>query len=134
MTKISEGLPQLQKRIKELEEELEIKNKLIFALEDSVPKIPTERKKYVADIHFFYATIFKNKIKHFIGMQLEELAQVGRSELGSNILRSNINCFRLIQEWFERMSNEHMGDVEEINNSLDSNKDFINKLKKTYEN
>ena len=48
MTNKSEGLAQLQKEIKELKEQLELKNKLLFVLEDSIPKTQTERKKYVS--------------------------------------------------------------------------------------
>ena len=134
MIEKSNGISELKKRIKELEEQLELKNKLVFCLDDTVPKEEMERKKYVADIAFFYGSSFKKKIQHLIGQQLEELAQIGRTELGNNILRSNINCFRIIDEWMEKKSNEHFGNLETIRSSLDSDKEFINKIKETYDN
>lgn len=128
--KKSEGITQLKKRIKELEEQLEIKHKLLFMLDESIPKEQSERKKYVSDVAFFYGIVFKDKIQHFIGMQLEELAQIGRTELSSNIIRANINCFRLIDEWLRQRTNEHMGNLEDIRESFETDKDFINKLNK----
>lgn len=128
----SEEILQLQKQIKELEEQLIIQNKFVFVLEDSIPKNETERKKYVGDIALFYTSVFKEKIKHFIGNQLEELAQIGRTELGSNIIRSNINCFRLIDEWMKQKTNEHIANVENIRQRFDTNEEFINNMKTTY--
>jgi len=132
MTKTSEETLQLNKRIKELEEEVLWKDKLIFSLEDSIPKAQSNRKRYVGDIALFYQSIFKEKLKHFIGDQLEELAQIGRTELSSNIIRSNINCFRLIGDWMELKTNEHIGNVEEMRGRSDTDKDFINNMKTTY--
>jgi len=132
MTKTSEETLQLNKRIKELEEEVLWKDKLIFSLEDSIPKAQSNRKRYVGDIALFYQSIFKEKLKHFIGDQLEELAQIGRTELSSNIIRSNINCFRLIGDWMELKTNEHIGNVEEMRGHSDTDKDFINNMKTTY--
>lgn len=106
--------------------------KLLFILEESIPKDQTGRKKYVADIAFFYASIFKSKLQHFIGLQLEELAKIGRAEKENDLFRSNINCFRLIDTWMEKMHNEHVGNVQVIRNSLDDDKQFINKIKETY--
>ena len=65
-------------------------------------------------------------------MQLEELSQLGRSEVGNNIIRSNINCFRLIDEWFKTNANEHLGNLEEIRNSLGEGEKLADKLKKIY--
>lgn len=130
----SEETLQLKNRIKELEEQLEFKNKLVFLLEEAIPKEQEDRKKYVADIAFFYGVVFKKKLQHFMGLQMEELAQIGHTELMQNIIRSNINCFRLLSEWFEQKSNEHFGNLEEIRNSLDGDVDFINEVKKKYDN
>jgi hypothetical protein len=47
-------------------------------------------------------------------------------------IRSNINCFRLIDEWMQKMSNEHVGNIEEIRNRFKDNESFINNLKETY--
>jgi len=109
------------------------KNKEItFLLEESIPKDATGRKQYVSDIAYFYATTFKEKLKHFIGLQLIELAQIGRSEKESNIIRANINCFNLIDDWMDKETKEHFGDLEQLRNSFDNNDDFINKLKDEY--
>lgn len=105
---------------------------LLFTLEESIPKEQTERKKYVSDIAFFYATIFKKKLEHFIGLQLLELSQIGRTEENYKIIRANINCFRLIQEWMEEITNEHMGNLNEVRNSFDDGKDFLEKIKIEY--
>lgn len=134
MPKTSEGLAQLKNRIQELEEQLAIKDKLFFMLEEAIPEGETGRKKYMSDIALFYSSVFKDKLKHFIGSQLEELAQIGRTELGTNIIRSNINCFRLIDEWMLKRTNEHIGNVEMVRQRMDENKEFISNIKNKYEN
>lgn len=108
--------------------------KLLFILEESIPFAQNERKKYVSDIALFYQTIFKSKLQHFIGLQLEELAQIGRTELGNNVIRANINCFRLVDTWMEKMTNEHVGNLESIRESFNEGEDFINKLHKKHGN
>jgi len=125
-TKKGEGKTQLNKN-KETQEK-----KLLFLLNESIPIGNTERKKYVSDISYFYASIFKDKLQHFIGLQLVELARVGQTELMTQTIRSNINCFRLIDEWMQKMSNEHVGNIEEIRNRFKDNESFINNLKETY--
>lgn len=127
MTTKRKGKTPLQTR-KEMNEDF------LHMLEESVPTSQNERRKYVADIAFFYATVFQKKLKHFIGLQLEELAQIGRSELGNDIIRSNINCFRLIDEWMQKKTNEHAGNMQDIRNSFSNEKDFIKEIKKTYGN
>lgn len=108
--------------------------RITFLLEESIPKAQQERKKYVSDIAFFYSTIFKDKLKHFIGLQLEALATEGRPVVSDQFLRSSISVFRLIDEWMQKQTNEHIGNVNNIRNSLDTDEKFINKLKKDYEN
>ncbi len=126
MKKKSEGKPQLEKK--------QIDKKLLFILQEAIPDTQNGRKKYVSDIALFYQTVFKKKLQHFIGLQLEELAQIGRTELGSNIIRSNISCFRLIDEWMEKMTNEHLGNLEEVRESFKEGEDLVNNLKKKYNN
>jgi len=108
--------------------------RITFLLEESIPKSQQERKKYVADVAFFYSTIFRDKLKHFIGMQLEALAQEGRPIVDDQFIRSSISVFRLIDEWMVNQTTEHIGDVENIRKNLDGDEDFINKLKENYEN
>jgi len=124
MKKTGKGKPQPQKNIEE--------TKLLFTLEESIPFTQTERKKYVSDIALFYQTVFKKKLQHFIGLQLEELAQIGRTELGNNIIRANINCFRLIDSWMEKMTNEHVGNLEEARESFKEGEELISNLNKKY--
>ena len=103
-------------------------------LEDSVPQNDeTARRQYVSRVAGFYGGVFKEKLKHFIGMQLEELAMIGRSEVGIDILRSNINCFRLMNTWMLKMTNEHIGNGQEQRSALPTNAEFINKMKKKYD-
>lgn len=112
---------------------LEEPRKDIFALfDDVVPKGQTERKKYMGDISLFYTMTFKDKLKHFIGDQLQELAKIGRTERGEDLIRANVNCFRLIDEWMEKCTNEHLGDLEEMRHRFQEDKSFINEVKKTY--
>lgn len=113
------------------QEQQEIDKKLIFTLDESIPTSQNERKKYMSDIALF-SSIFRPKIGHFIGLQLLELAQIGRTEIGDNIIRSNINCFRLIDEWLEKRSNEHFGNLEQTRQSFDEGKELIDELKKKY--
>lgn len=131
MTK-GEEIIQLQNRIKELEEQVKIKNDLVFLLDEAIPKEGTARKRYMADIALFYGTIFKEKLQHFISDQLTELAQIGRTELGSNIIRSNINCFRLIDTWMKDRTNEHLGNLQEMREKFKDEEEFINQFKETY--
>jgi len=132
MIKISQEILQLQEKIKELEQQLTFKNEIVALLNESIPETQNERKKYMGDVALFYSSIFKNKLKHFITQQLEELAQIGRTELSTNIIRANINVFRLIDEWMEERTNEHIGNIEQIRRSFDNEDDFINNMKKTY--
>lgn len=127
-----EGTTQLKKRIKELEEQLGIKEQLIFTLNESIPEEQNERKKYMADITLFYNVAFRKKIPHFIGLQLEELAQIGRTEYSSNIIRANINCFRILDDWFKERVNEHLGNMEGMRNSFDRDNQVITELKDKY--
>mgnify|MGYP001174082629 FL=1 len=113
-------------------EQQKIENKLSFILDEAIPTNPTERKKYMSDCAFFYATVFKEKLKHFIGMQLEELSLIGRTEKGTDIIRAHISAFRLIDEWFKINTNEHLGNLEEIRNSLEEGEKLADKLKKIY--
>lgn len=121
----------LQKRKIEL---LEEPRKEIFALfNEAIPKEQNGRKKYMGDVALFYSTIFKDKLRSFIGDQLNELGKIGRSERGEDLLRSNVSCFRLIDEWMEKCTSEYMGDLEDLRNRSSDNKEFSNNLKKTYE-
>ena len=119
-----------EERIKNLEAP---RKELLFMLEEAIPKDQTGRKKYMGDIPVFYTTTFKEKLKHFIGEQLSELSQIGRSVELQNIIRANINCFNLIDEWMEKCTNEHLGNLTEMRNSFENEKEFISALKKTYE-
>lgn len=112
--------------------ELEKLRTVLFVLDESIPEGETLRKKYVSDIAFFYGTVFQEKLKHFIGMQMEELSQVGRSEEMYAIIRSNINCFRLIDEWCDKMTKEHFGNLEALRQQASGQDDFINKMKQEY--
>lgn len=130
----SKEILQLQEKIKNLEQQLEFKNQLVFVLEESIPTAQTERKKYMGEVALFYGSVFKSKIQHFISLQMEELAQIGRTELGTNMIRANINCFRLIDDWMNKCSNEHFGDLQEARNSFNENSKIINNLKEKYVN
>lgn len=105
------------------------KYRITFLLEEAVPESQQERKKYVADIAFFYSSIFKKKLQHFIGMQLEALATEGRPVVDDQFLRSSISVFRLIDEWMEAKTNEHIGNVTGIRNSLEGDQAFIKNIK-----
>lgn len=120
--------------IKELNGELEARHSVLFMLEEAVPKEQNERRKYVGDIALFYATIFKEKLKHFRGLQLEELSKYGRSEKVNDIFRANLNCFDLMGKWMDEKTKEHFGDLETMRNSFDTEEEFISNFRKTYEN
>lgn len=132
MTKQSEEILQLTTQITTLKEQLEIKDKLVFSLEEAIPKEMTARKKYMSDIALFYETVFKGKIQHFIGLQLEELAKIGRTELGTNIIRSNISCFRLIDDWMQERTNEHMADLQDARNRVGVPENITSDLREKY--
>jgi len=109
-----------------------IEKELVFILDESIPKDATGRKQYMSDVAYFYATIFKEKLNHFVSLQLIELARIGRTESEYQIIRANINAFRVIDEWFDTHANEHFGDLEQMRNSFENNEDFINGLKDKY--
>lgn len=112
----------------------EIDDKLELMLNEGIPTSAQERKKFMSDCAFFYVTIFKKKLQHFRLLQMEELSYLGREEKFYDTLRSNINCFHLIDEWMNKMTNEHVGNMEEIRNGLDKGEDIINNLREKYEN
>jgi len=132
MFKSKEIIQALEKKIIELETELKINKGVSFLLEEAIPVEENTRKRYMADVSLFYTMIFKDKLKHFIGLQMQELSMLGRSEKGNDIIRANINCFNLILEWMEEKTNEHLGNLENIRNSFSDNEEFINNIKKTY--
>lgn len=123
MIKKGEGKTQPQK---------EIDKKLLFTFNESIPTNITERKKFVADCTFFYVTLFKKQIQFFRGEQLLELSKIGRTEELNNVIRANINCFNLLDTFFEKMQNEHLSNMNEIRNGFDNEKDFLEKIKKEY--
>lgn len=122
----------LHSKIKELEEKLEYKKQLVFTLDESIPNDQNGRKQYMSDVAAFYALVFKNKIPHFISLQMEELAVIGRTELGSNIIRSHISCFRLIDEWMQKCTNEHLGNLNEARQSFNEDDKVISNIKEKY--
>lgn len=130
--KSQEKIHTLEKEIETLKKELEIKNLVSSLLEEAIPKGETERKRYMADISLFYATIFKDKLKHFIGMQMEELSRFGRSEKGDDFIRASIENFRLINQWMEERTNEHLGNLEELRKKFKSDEEFISNFRNTY--
>lgn len=133
MFKKSKEIIQLKEEIEKLKKSLKIKDDFRFMLEESIPKEQNDRKKYVSDIAGFYTIVFKKKLEHFIGLQMKELALIGRDDKLNDIIRSNINCFRLIDEWCLEKTNEHLGNLEEMRASFDDDKDFISNFKKIYE-
>ena len=124
MKKKVEGTTQTQEK--------RIQEKFRFMLNEAIPVNQEERRKYVGDVAFFYLSIFKSKLQHFHGLQLEELAQIGRSERLSDIIRANINSMRLINEWMQFCVSEHQGNLEGIRNALPDSEEFINDIKKKY--
>ncbi len=130
-----EGKTRLDNRIKELEEVAKARKSVELLLEESIPLSADRRAKYMSEIALFYTSVFKEKLKHFIGLQLEELSQIGRTGVADNIIKSNINCFRLIDEWMEEKTNEHLGDLQNARDAaLDGETDFINEMKNKYDN
>lgn len=113
-------------------EKLEMDTKFLFMLEESIPVEGNARKRYVADIALFYHSVFKNKLQHFIGEQMVELSKIGQSELMTNIIRSNINAFHLIDTWMLQRQNEHLGNLEQMRQAFGTEDQFTEEFKKTY--
>lgn len=127
-----EKIQVLQTEITRLQKKLELNNSIGFLLDEAIPEGETQRKRYMADISLFYSTTFKKKLEHFIGMQMEELSKFGRSEKGDDFIRASISVFRLINEWMELRTNEHLGNLEEMRAKFADDKEFINNFKQTY--
>jgi hypothetical protein len=115
--------------------ELRFRRSIISVLEENVPKEQEERKQYVQQIAHFYS-IFKDKLAHMVSQQKDTLAMIGLTKQEEDILRSNISCLNLIDEWFDMKTKEHFGDLHAIRESLDGDEDIINNLKQkiSYEN
>lgn len=113
---------------------IEEENKLLFRLEENIPKSQQERKKYVGDIAYFFSSIFQTKLQHFIGEQLLDLSIRGRSKEQDDMIRANIYCFGLIEKWMKEKTSEHIGNVTNIRNSLDDDGKFSDTLKDKYPN
>lgn len=101
-----------EKRFKELAEEL-------------IPKEANARRNYMSDIALFYEKIMKDKIRHWISMQKEELSLVGRTPEQYEFFRACINCFRLIDDWLERCEREHLSNLHEKRQSFDEGSALI---------
>jgi hypothetical protein len=132
MNEDREKIQVLEKEIEKLKAKLAEQNAIGFLLDEAIPKGETQRKRYMADISLFYSTIFKEKLKHFIGMQMEELSRFGRSREGDDFIRASISVFRLIDEWMLIRTNEHLGNLEELRSKVTDDKEFINKFKTIY--
>jgi hypothetical protein len=130
-----------KKRIEELENELKKTQALLNAhtfltefFDDTKQMSETERKKYVSDIALSYVTVFKKQFPKFIFDQQQALSVYNRPEKEYDIYRCNINVIRLFEEWMIKMTNEHLGDLEESRNKVVETEDFINNLRGKYEN
>lgn len=132
MNEDREQIQVLKNEIEKLKAKIEQMDSIGFLLDEAIPKGETQRKRYMADISLFYSTIFKEKLKHFIGEQMEELSRFGRSREGDDFIRASINVFRLIDEWMLKRTNEHLGNLEELRNKVSDDKEFINKFKTIY--
>lgn len=130
--KKDEEILQLQKKIDHLTQELATRDKLFFMLDEAIPIEQNARRRYMADIALFHTTIFKAKLQHFISDQLEALAIIGRSQRDEDIIRSNISCFRLIDEWMEKRTNEHLGNLQEIRKRFETDEEFSKEFKNIY--
>lgn len=122
----------LEQENEKLKKELELvkfQRSIVISLEELIPLSQNERKEYVGRIAVFYRTVFKDKIQHFISEQLKALSRLGLTSQEEMILRSNINCFQLIDEWCESKSNEHYGNLIEAKNQSDSVFDVISNIK-----
>lgn len=138
--------PELQNKIIDLEAKLKEKdaviekmhgllnahNTLIEFFDEHKTDNETERKKYVSDVTMSYVTVFKKQFPQFIFDQQQFLSMFGRSEKEYDIIRCNINVIRLFEEWMIRMTNEHLGDLEESRNKVEETEDFTNNLRETY--
>jgi len=132
MNEDREQIQVLKNEIERLKAKLELKDSIGFLLDEAIPKGETQRKRYMADISLFYSTIFKEKLKHFIGEQMEELSRFGRSREGDDFIRASIEVFRLINEWMLTRTNEHLGNLEELRSKFSDDKQFIDKFKTIY--
>jgi len=132
MNEDREQIQVLKNEIEKLKAKLELRDSIGFLLDEAIPKGETQRKRYMADISLFYSTIFKEKLKHFIGEQMEELSRFGRSREGDDFIRASIEVFRLINEWMLTRTNEHLGNLEELRSKVKDDNEFISKFKTIY--
>lgn len=126
----------LEQRIKVLQQDNEDlaarRFSVIDTLNESVPEGATERRAYMTDVMNFYVRIFKNKLPHFISMQLDSLSKIGQSEKTYDIYRANINVFYLIDEWMKKCEIEYLGDLETQRDDVTEALNLVEELKETY--
>ena len=134
-SELQQRINNLEKRLKEKDKQIEhllVRRSVIEMLKENIPIQGLAREKYVADISIFYVSIFKDKITHFISLQKEALSQMGRPDREYEIYRSNINCFLLIDDWMQTLTNEHLGDLEEKRSAAELASEFVGELKVKY--
>lgn len=92
----------------------------------------TERKKYVSDVALSYINVFKKKFPEFIFDQQQALSIYGRPEKEYDIFRCNINVIRLFEEWMIKLTNEHLGDLEESRENVVDAQNLVAELRENY--
>ena len=127
-------IEKLKKENQELRDELLARTLFIKQFDSSLPNDYEKRKAACLNIHTIYQMTLKKQLANMIAEQAETLALIGTSEKLSDIYRSNINCLRLIDEWFESRSNEYLAMINEGSQELENQSDFISGLVTKYGN
>lgn len=129
-------LKQLKKENEELKEkieELKVVRSIESLLKAAMPMEQGARKNFVSQVALFYTTAFKDKLAEMVGDQMKVLSKIGLTNQEENILRSNINCLNLINDWCNELTNEHLGDIQMARNGLEDTFDITSEIKDKYD-
>jgi len=114
-----------------LKRKLDIRSSIEYSLESIIPKEHTQRRNFMKDVAGFYGIIFRKQLALMKSQQLEFLSMINLTKVEEDIYRSNINCLHLIDEWFEKCTNEHFSDLNSVKQELESENNITN-LKDKY--
>lgn len=103
-----------------------------YMLNEDIPIEQNERKSYMSDITMFYRKIFKKKIDHAVSLQKDALTIIGKTPEEYALFRATANAFFLLNEWFLEREREHLGNLQEKRQAVESGMDIASEISSKY--
>lgn len=123
------AIKKLEKEVEDLLTELQKRKDFQYIFKEKIPDESGARKAYMADISVFYRKIFKEQIENMISRQKDSLAIIGRPEREYEVARATINAFYLIDDWMLACEREHLGDINEARQVAQESLEIISNIK-----